>query len=176
MMRQVARLVRTVLFAFSAAAGVNAAWARDSALAGTRSVNGMQMYYEIRGAGPPLVLLHGFSGCGRDWAPHIQPLAEHFRVDSVAAHPSDRLRQCQVRGGAQIHDLLSQFQQFKDSYDDMIFTAPTLATISARALIVHGDRDKLFPVDIPVHMYQAIPHSYLWIVPNGGHGPISGGA
>jgi pimeloyl-ACP methyl ester carboxylesterase len=95
--------------------------------------------------------------------------------DSVAAHPSASLRECHVRGATQIHDLLSQFQQFKDSYDDMTFTDPTLATIAARTLIVHGDRDRFFPVTIAVQMYQAIPHSYLWIIPNGGHGPISGG-
>jgi hypothetical protein len=26
-----------------------------------------------------------------------------------------------------------------------------------------------------VGMYTAIPRSYLWVVPNGGHGPIFGG-
>jgi hypothetical protein len=29
-------------------------------------------------------------------------------------------------------------------------------------------------VNIPVEMYHSIPHSYLWIVPNGGHVPIYG--
>jgi pimeloyl-ACP methyl ester carboxylesterase len=27
----------------------------------------MQMYYEIRGQGEPLVLLHGYTGSGADW-------------------------------------------------------------------------------------------------------------
>ncbi len=31
------------------------------------SINGIQMYYEIRGEGEPLVLLHGFTGAGSDW-------------------------------------------------------------------------------------------------------------
>jgi pimeloyl-ACP methyl ester carboxylesterase len=56
----------------------------------------------------------------------------------------------------------------------MNFTEPYLATITARTLIVHGDRDEIFPVDIPFQMYRAIPRSYLWIVPNGGHIPIFG--
>jgi len=34
----------------------------------TEPINGMQMYYEIRGAGDPLVLLHGGTGIGADWA------------------------------------------------------------------------------------------------------------
>jgi pimeloyl-ACP methyl ester carboxylesterase len=53
----------------------------------------------------------------------------------------------------------------------MNFTPPYLSTIKARTLIAHDDRDEHFPVSIPVEMYQAIPHSYLWIVPNSSHGP-----
>jgi pimeloyl-ACP methyl ester carboxylesterase len=62
----------------------------------------------------------------------------------------------------------------KDSYEDVNFTPPHLATIQARTLIVHGDRDPLYPVGLAVEMYAAIPRSYLWVVPNGGHGPIFG--
>lgn len=71
----------------------------------------------------------------------------------------------------QVRDLRRQFYGFKDSYDDMNFTAPYLTTIKARTLIIHGDRDQFFPVNIPYEMYQAIPNSYLWIVPNGDHSP-----
>lgn len=31
------------------------------------SVNGIEMYYEVSGNGPPLVLLHGFGGLGQNW-------------------------------------------------------------------------------------------------------------
>ncbi len=54
----------------------------------------------------------------------------------------------------------------------MSFTEPALQTITARTLIVHGDRDLFFPVALPVQVYGAIPDSYLWIVPNGSHVPI----
>ncbi len=53
----------------------------------------------------------------------------------------------------------------------MIFTPPYLSAIRANTLIVHGDRDKYFPVSIAVEMYESIPDSYLWIRPNGGHVP-----
>jgi pimeloyl-ACP methyl ester carboxylesterase len=82
--------------------------------------------------------------------------------------------QCASRGDGQVRELLAQFQGFKDSYEDMNLTAPYLATIKARTLIVHGDRDEFFPVTIPVEMYQAIPGSQLWIVPGGDHVPIYG--
>jgi pimeloyl-ACP methyl ester carboxylesterase len=85
-----------------------------------------------------------------------------------------RMRERHLLGDEQIKALWAQFHGFKDSYDDMDFTAPYLSTIDARTLIVHGDRDRFFPVEIPVAMYTAIPKSYLWLVPNGGHVPILG--
>ena len=60
----------------------------------------------------------------------------------------------------------------KDSYDDMNFTASSLSKITAATLIVYGDRDPLYPVEMAVEMYRAIPRSALWVMPNGGHGPI----
>ena len=82
------------------------------------------------------------------------------------------LRQHHVYGDDQIQALLDQFYEFKDVYDDMNFTPPYLSTITAQTLITFGDRDDFFPVSIAVEMYAAIPHAYLWIVPNGDHVPI----
>jgi pimeloyl-ACP methyl ester carboxylesterase len=65
--------------------------------------------------------------------------------------------------------LRQQFHDMKDSYDDMNFTPPMLSTIRAKTLIIHGDRDEFFPVSIPLGMYEAIPGSYLFVVPNFGH-------
>ena len=54
----------------------------------------------------------------------------------------------------------------------MNFTRPYLSTLFARTLIVHGDRDQSFPVEIPLEMYRSIPNVLLWIIPQGGHVPI----
>ncbi len=86
----------------------------------------------------------------------------------------NRMREIHKNGDEQILSLHKQFVSFKDSYDDMNFTPPCLSSIKARALIVHGDRDMIFPVSIPVQFYESIPNSYLWIIPNGGHVPIYG--
>ena len=72
-------------------------------------------------------------------------------------------------GVEQVHAIRRQFHGFKDSYHDMNFTPPLLSTIRASTLIVHGDRDPLFEVSIPIEIYQSIPKSYLWIFPNTGH-------
>jgi pimeloyl-ACP methyl ester carboxylesterase len=93
-------------------------------------------------------------------------------VESLTPAERDRLRRVHLRGDEQIRELRQQFHDFSDSYEDMNFTGPLLSTIRARTLIVHGDRDEFFPVDIPLEMYRSIPRSYLWIVPNGSHVPI----
>jgi len=94
--------------------------------------------------------------------------------ESLTAEEREEWGRCSARGDAQARDVLLQFHRMKDSYDDMNFTDPYLSTISARTLIVYGDRDEFFPVDIAVGMYRAIPRSALWIIPNAGHIPILG--
>jgi pimeloyl-ACP methyl ester carboxylesterase len=94
--------------------------------------------------------------------------------DSLPEQQREFLRRRHPGGDAQIQALLASTQAFADSYDDMTFTPPQLSTIRARTLIVQGDRDPLYPVDLSVEMAKAIPCSSLWIVPNSGHGPVIG--
>ena len=75
-------------------------------------------------------------------------------------------------GNEQIAALWDWQRGMKDDYDDMNFTPQTLAKITASTLIVYGDRDPLYPVEMAVGMYHAIPKAALWVVPNGGHGPV----
>jgi pimeloyl-ACP methyl ester carboxylesterase len=44
---------------------------------------GTQVYYQVTGAGEPLVLVHGLSGSTRWWDKNIGPLAKHFRVYAI---------------------------------------------------------------------------------------------
>jgi pimeloyl-ACP methyl ester carboxylesterase len=81
-------------------------------------------------------------------------------------------RECAKRGDAQISQLIAQFNALHKNYDDMNFTAQSLSTITVRTLIVHGDRDRFFPVEIPVSIYRSIPNAALWIIPGGDHVPI----
>jgi pimeloyl-ACP methyl ester carboxylesterase len=232
---------------------------QEAAHGQTVSINDIEMYYEEHGAGEPLVLLHGFGGCGQNWHPftaefskrhrlivvdlrghgystnpankftHRQAASDVFllldklgidrfsamgistggmvllhmatsqpqRIDkmvliSATSHFTDQARaifrrvsyetmppevremyrECAKRGDTQIRQLIAQFTAFHDNHDDMNFTAQSLSTITARTLIVHGDRDQFFPVDIPVSLYRAIPNAALWIIPNGDHVPI----
>ncbi|MGH2610721.1 MAG: alpha/beta fold hydrolase [Tepidiformaceae bacterium] len=44
------------------------------------NVAGMDVAYEERGDGPPLVFLHGFLSDHRDWLPQLDGLSDEFRV------------------------------------------------------------------------------------------------
>jgi pimeloyl-ACP methyl ester carboxylesterase len=227
----------------------------------TIAVNGIELYYEVRGAGEPLVLLHGGTGAGVNWglvfkdAPEgyrlivpdlrghgrstnpsgkftfrqsaldVFAMLDHLGIEQfkaigvslgaktllhmatqqparveamvlVSATPYfpdqaraimrqvspdnrteaewEQMRGWHKHGDEQIRALWKMANAFKDSYDDMNFTPSLLSTITARTLIVHGDRDPLYPIDMAVELYSSIPHSYLWVIPNGGHGPIFG--
>ena len=227
-------------------------------------VHGFEMYYEDRGEGEPLLLLHGGMGIGADWR-HVFPadpdgyrvivpdlrghgrstnpprtftfrqcaqdvlaLVDHLRLPRVKAigmsmgaktllHAAtmrpdalsamvlvsatprfpdtlrlaasqftpealarltraerDALHARHAHGDDQLAALYEMTLGFAASYDDMAFTAAELRTITARTLIVHGDRDALYPLELAVELYRGIPGSALWVVPNGGHGPIFG--
>jgi pimeloyl-ACP methyl ester carboxylesterase len=77
-------------------------------------------------------------------------------------------------GDDQIRALWRHAREFADDRQDMNFGAASLSVITARCLVVHGDHDPLYPVELAVELYRAIPSAALWVVPNGGHGPIFG--
>ena len=95
---------------------------------------------------------------------------------TIGAAEMDRMRRRHRHGEAQIRQLFEMVHGFASSVDDVNFTPPYLATITAETLIVFGDRDPLYDVSLGLELYKGIPRSYLWIVPNGGHGPVFGDA
>ena len=108
------------------------------------------------------------------FAPQTRAIMAQFTAESRSADEWRIMRQSHHHGDDQIRALWAQAQAFKDSYDDMNFTPPHLSVISARTLIVYGDRDPLYPANMALEMYSAIPHSALWIIPNAGHTPVFG--
>jgi pimeloyl-ACP methyl ester carboxylesterase len=89
--------------------------------------------------------------------------------------PEDQMRQFRKihkHGDQQIIAMMQWSKRAADDYESTAFTPPYLSTIQANTLIVHGERDRRVPISIALQMYKAIPNSFLWIVPNGGHVPI----
>jgi pimeloyl-ACP methyl ester carboxylesterase len=85
-----------------------------------------------------------------------------------------QMRSRHHQGDDQIRALWRHAREFANDRSDMNFDAARLSAITARTLIVHGDRDPLYPVEQAVELFRAIPNAALDVVPNGGHGPIFG--
>jgi pimeloyl-ACP methyl ester carboxylesterase len=80
------------------------------------------------------------------------------QVPAPAGQPPqewETMRKRHKLGDEQIAALWEWTRGMKDSYDDMNFTAESLSAIAARTLIVYGDRDPLYPVEMGVAMYRA---------------------
>ncbi len=134
-----------------------------------RSTGGMTLLH-MATSQPERVEAMVLSGATSYFPEQAREIMRASAPESLSVEALEARGQAHSRGSEQARELASQFFAFKDNYDDMNFTAPYLSTITASTLIVHGDRDQFFPVSIPVEEYEAIPDSYLWIVPNGGHG------
>ena len=95
----------------------------------------------------------------------MKGMTEETRTDDEWA----TMRALHKHGDDQIRALWRAGRGLAESDTDMNVTANMLAHITAPTLIVHGDRDPFFPVDIVLTMHTAIPSAWLWVVPNGGH-------
>jgi pimeloyl-ACP methyl ester carboxylesterase len=82
--------------------------------------------------------------------------------ESQSAAEWETMRRRHKLGDQQIVALWNWTRGMADSHDDMNFTAASLSKITAATLIVYGDRDPLYPVEMAVAMYRAIPRSALW--------------
>jgi pimeloyl-ACP methyl ester carboxylesterase len=231
----------------------------------TTTVNDIEVHYELRGTGEPLVLLHGFFGSSADWihlfdlddlarrhtlvlpdarghgrstnpsgtfthgqcARDLLALLDRLNIDRFKAvglslggnamlhaatlapervramvligatsyypasaraimatfteetRTADEWRSMRERhklGDAQIRALWRIANAFKDDRDDMAFTPPRLAAIPTRTLIVTGDRDPLYPLEIFVEQYRAMPNADLYVIPGSGHDAVFGAA
>jgi pimeloyl-ACP methyl ester carboxylesterase len=104
---------------------------------------------------------------------HAREIMKQFTVDTRQAEEWEAMRKLHFYGDEQIKMLWEQARNFSESYDDMNFTAEMLTQIQAKTLIVQGDRDPIYPIAQTMEMYEYIPNAYLWIIPNGGHVPIT---
>ena len=99
-----------------------------------------------------------------------------FAPEARSADEWTAMRARHAHGDDQIRALWRTAVSLADSHDDMAFTPPQLATIRARTLIVTGDRDPLYPLEIFVEQYRAIPGAALQVLPSSGHDAVFGPA
>lgn len=103
-------------------------------------------------------------------------LQRQFSPAALGEAEMARMRERHKGGEPQLRQLFEIVHRMADDHEDVNFTLPVLSAITADTLIVFGDRDPLYPVSLACELKSAIPRSYLWVVPNGGHGPVFGEA
>jgi pimeloyl-ACP methyl ester carboxylesterase len=232
--------------------------AQDVALrADSVEVNGIRLHYRIAGSGPPLLLLHGYTGTSAWWDPLLKRFADDYttivpdlpghgrsegrsgpyRFDRVAtdlhalmdalglgrfraigysgggiallhmatqrprrieamaivsathvpakedilAFPDFQDHPSQARaywltvhpgGEAQVRELIASFRALGAVVEKVHITPEELSTVKRRTLLIVGDRDPLVPLHVVTEMYQALPQSALWVIPDAGHAAI----
>jgi pimeloyl-ACP methyl ester carboxylesterase len=98
-----------------------------------------------------------------------------FRAASEAEHGQeewDAMRLQHPGGDDQIRALWALPGRFAGDLEDHALDQADLAKIQARTLVVAGDSDPLYPVELAVEIFRGIPRCSLAVVPGGGHGPI----
>lgn len=70
--------------------------------------------------------------------------------------------------------LLATFHALNLNGGEANFPLPArLTAITQPVLLIHGDRDEYFPVEIAVELYRLLPNAALCIIPQAGHLPNS---
>jgi pimeloyl-ACP methyl ester carboxylesterase len=100
-------------------------------------------------------------------------IQRQFSFESLNEAEKTAMFERSKSGQRQIDWLIEQTHAMAETSDEVLFTR-ALQKITARTLIVFGDADPLYPVQLGRELCEAIPRSALWVVPNGGHGPVFG--
>ena len=101
-------------------------------------------------------------------------IQRQFSFDLLGETEQTAMLERSKGGQKQIDWLMAQTRSMANTHTDVNFTSSLLETITARTLIVFGDADPLYPVRLAFELRESIPRAALWIVPNGGHGPVFG--
>lgn len=104
-------------------------------------------------------------------APYLPPEANSILSSVTFENMKAHMEPLHPEGEEQIRMLVDQMKNMPNQPEDINFTPSLLATIKSPTLIIHGDKDPFFPIEIPTTYFNSIPNSYLWIVPNSNHFP-----
>ena len=75
----------------------------------------------------------------------------------------------EIYGAEYWHEMAQAFYNFRLPDCDINMPLESLKEIASPTLIIHGDRDNFFPVNIPCDMKMTIPNAELSIFPNTQH-------
>lgn len=103
----------------------------------------------------------------------IQQMMKNYARAEKTEEQWAAMHKIHVHGKEQINLLFDHAASFGEDPNDMNFTPELLSKIKMHTLIVQGDKDTLYPLDLTIELYQSLPNANLWILPNSGHVPIN---
>ena len=92
----------------------------------------------------------------------------HF--ETIPPEQQQDIRASHSRGDQQIQWIYAQLRGLADNYEDFDLSPEHLADIPIRTLLVLGDRDEIYPMDVVLELYEALPNASLWVLPGESHG------
>lgn len=102
---------------------------------------------------------------------HLPQTARAFAASATVDHRVWKALARFSYSEEQVATLSRQFRSFATMPDDVAFTPHHLSLITARTLVVQGDRDPLFPPEIAIELFRGIPGASLCVMPGAGHTP-----
>lgn len=137
------------------------------------SMGGITLYH-MATQQPSRIQAMAVVGAGSTFLPHCRASMAKATIDAYPERWWAEMRTRHRHGDDQIRAIAGMLNAFAADTADVAFTPDQFAAIEARTLIVYGDRDWCFPVSMAAEIYGAIPNAALWVVPMGGHVPITG--
>lgn len=124
---------------------------------------------------PELAKAHILAGGTFFYGPQLRAWwAEQTPETIWQGQPAERLARHSALGPQHWREVAAAFIALGNhSHRDDFPDAEALRGVRAPALIIHGDRDRFFPVAVPAELYSLLPDAELCILPNTGHLPPS---
>ena len=91
----------------------------------------------------------------RDFPP-LEELPPAQREANRTLHPG---------GDDQIRGLFAHLRALADNYGDFNSSPERLSKIEVPTLLIWGDRDPFYPIDLAVELYESLPNASLWVLP-----------
>jgi pimeloyl-ACP methyl ester carboxylesterase len=158
----------------------------------TATLDGVELYYEERGSGRPMLLVAGIPAVAGDWAPLAEPLAESRRVVAfdnrgsgrstitpgpytTASLAADAIALLDHLGIDRFVEKKSRDVQDPEGYRAQIAAALShdtwerLPQVDRPTLILTGDDDQVIPAAGSDVLHERIPDSLLYVVAGAGH-------
>ncbi|MCA9665755.1 MAG: alpha/beta hydrolase, partial [Myxococcales bacterium] len=101
-------------------------------------------------------------------------IMRQMRFDALPEVEQQRMRAVHGGGEAQIDALIAAVRSMPDDPAGATLADADLSRIAAPALVVYGDRDPLYPLEMALRQARGLPRGELWVVPAEAHLPVFG--